>query len=740
MKKSHKFLSLILFFIMVCFAFKCTYSDVYATSLSSGELFIMDGYTIRENTTINQINERFGNPKIETISVFGGSAYSYYNDNMDYYLFVETDTDGVIKAVGAFYGNFVGNLAYYRDKSDGYVYRRTGTTISDLYTSEIYGIYEYKANYREIADYWTEYCSNPDYLLALQPHGVAATKVVNKHDGYTTVQSSISEDLFYTNVQLQSNGSNLDDYANKNNKRNFIKSIRKGSSTFYEVYPNPITFASLAEKYVYDGAYEYLFFDFEIKDPTKEKYSYRVTFIDEAFQDKKNAVELTAEEKNLLEKTIAQYNKFNEIGRSLGSNYFDIEPQYSSLPLIAGKWTKGARQMATEYLNIARVGMGTRPLTLDEEISDCAQHKAALVLYMIENGMETGHYPVQPDGVPDEFYNKAMSYMNENLYQGDIQSSIDKALNDGAGDPVTCGHRYNLLNPCMTTWGVGSVGQGSFGSQACHKLSGYTSDPLVDVVAWPSKGIFPVELAYNGIGNWTIEFVNGYRTNEDTTVSIKRLNTNEVFEISKEDTSDSTGKFYESSGALYTFRDDSIIHSSGDVYEITLHNVLDTNRNPVDYTYRSVFYSFLDMTGESVTDIEIDKTNIILSPYNGIAKVQATVVPSSATNKIMKFESLDENVARVRQDGTITGVARGTTQIKVTCGNVIKYIDVSVGSNILGDVNENGIVNADDAAIVADLYKAQSWNSDQLSRGDLTNDGKLNGDDITLIIDIFKQK
>ncbi len=739
MKKNRKFLSIILVVIMICFTFLSMHSNMYATSLANDEIFIMDGYVIKEKTTISQINERFGEPKIETKSAFGGSAYSYYDDNMEYYLFVETNADGVIKAIGALYGNFVGNLAAYGDVSDGYVHRRAGTTISDIDSSEIYGIYEYKANYKEMSKYWTDYSSNPEYLLALQPHGVVATKIVNKHYGYTTVQDSISEELFYTNVQLEANGSNFYDYAINNNKVNQIKSIRRGVSTFYETYPNPITFASLAEKYVYDDAYEYLFFDYEIKDVAKEKFEYRVMYIDEAFQEEKSVVELTAEEKSLLEKIKAQYNKFDEVGRSIGSNYIEVEPQYSTLPLTAGKWTKVARQMATEYLNIARVGMGTRPLVLDEEISDCAQHKAALVLYMIDNGMETGHYPTQPDGVPDEFYNKAMSYMTENLYQGDIQTSISKALNDGAGDPVTCGHRYNLLNPNMTTWGVGSVGEGSFGSQACHKFSGYTSDPLVDVVAWPSKGIFPVDLAYQGIGNWTIEFVNGYKTNEDTTVSIKCLNNNKVYEISKSDTIDSTGKFYNSSGSLYTFRDDSILHSSGDVYEITLHNVLDTNKNPVDYTYRSVFYSFLDMSVQSVTDIEIDNTNVVVSPYIGKNKVNATVVPNNATNKLMKFESLDESVATVRQDGTITAVRRGTTKIKVTSGNVVKYIDVSVGSNILGDVDENGIVDADDAAIVVDLYKNQSWSDEQLSLADINKDRKLNADDAALIIDIFKQ-
>ena len=101
---------------------------------------------------------------------------------------------------------------------------------------------------------------------------------------------------------------------------------------------------------------------------------------------------------------------------SKNGSHFEIEPKYESLPLTAGKWNNMALQGSTDYINMARVGMGLTPLKLNEEMSDCAQHKAALVTYMNSNGMSAGHFPAQPEGVSDEFYNKAQSYMNENLY------------------------------------------------------------------------------------------------------------------------------------------------------------------------------------------------------------------------------------------------------------------------------------------------------------------------------------
>ena len=114
-------------------------------------------------------------------------------------------------------------------------------------------------------------------------------------------------------------------------------------------------------------------------------------------------------------------------------------------------------EAVTDFLNVARAGLGIGKLELDETIAEQAQHKAVLVYYMnsLKDGNTYDHYFPKLDGVDQEFYDKAMSTMNENLYHGDAQTSIVEALNDGYGDPTNCGHRYNLLNPTYTKWGVG---------------------------------------------------------------------------------------------------------------------------------------------------------------------------------------------------------------------------------------------------------------------------------------------
>ncbi|MNY42545.1 Bacterial Ig-like domain (group 2) [compost metagenome] len=44
----------------------------------------------------------------------------------------------------------------------------------------------------------------------------------------------------------------------------------------------------------------------------------------------------------------------------------------------------------------------------------------------------------------------------------------------------------------------------------------------------------------------------------------------------------------------------------------------------------------------------------------------ATVTPANATNKVIKWESVNPLVAVVAADGTVTGMGTGTTQIKAT--------------------------------------------------------------------------
>ncbi len=56
-----------------------------------------------------------------------------------------------------------------------------------------------------------------------------------------------------------------------------------------------------------------------------------------------------------------------------------------------------------------------------------------------------------------------------------------------------------------------------------------------------------------------------------------------------------------------------------------------------------------------------------------------------------------------------------------------------------GDLDKNGIVNANDAAIALDLYKYGKNVSDkELLIGDMDNNGIINANDAALILDVYK--
>ena len=651
--------------------------------LASDELLKFRGYTIKKTTTISQINSKFGNPKIEGESAFGGKIYTYYDDSYTWSLHIETNASGQIKAYGCLGEDFVSNRYSYGDKEDYYYWYLSGTVVTKRSDETVIGVYLYNCTSNEGNNYWKNFANNSKYSYELQKHAIIDSKILAKNNGYEFPQTYASEEIFYLSEQLKESGTDIYHYAEDTGKTQYISLIIARTDSLGYDFPNPLDLGKNTQGYEKASNYKYMLYDIKILDKERNSRYTTVVGVDPSFLDEKETVNLTQKEQELLADVKEVYElagkHYEQVQNFYNSNqsYFEITPQYENTPLTAGKWTDSALELSTDYLNLARVGMGLTPVTLNEEIAECAQYKAALVTYMSSKGMETGHFPTKPEGVSQDYYDKAQSYMNENLFYGDVQNSIIHALNDGYGDPVSCGHRYNLLNPSYTEWGVGAVGSGiSFGWQAAQKLSTSGKYNSVELVAWPSNGIFPLDLVYNGIGNWTACFYKNYTVSSDTEVTIKCLNNGKTYEITNENKNNSDKFLQATSARLLTFRDDTIAYEDGDVFEITLHNVKDSSGNVVDYTYRSVFKN-IAASGKEVTNIKLDTTKINLA-LGQTKKLTATIEPSDATDKLMKFTSSNEKVATVRQDGLITAVGKGDCTITITCGNISKTVKVSV--------------------------------------------------------------
>ncbi len=753
-RKMKKILYLILFFVVLTFPVGSK-----ALELGSGDLMIFKDYAIKPTTTIAQINQQFGNPKITTSSAFGGKAYSYYDNNYSYYLFLETDASGVIRSYGAIGGGF--KMSRYQEgegmnNTFGYM---TGYSINDYFGNppQTHGAIQYNITSSVVETYWNNYLKDSKYLYDLQAHGIAAAKVQAYRDGYQgrLTQNVVREDIFYISEQLKYNNSDLYEYASNAGKTSAISLVQRSYSDSFDSYvPNPILFASKVRKHFESSDFSYLLFDIHITNENRRVGTTLTAYINPSFLTQRKTISLTGEEKNKLanvQKEAKQYmNILNEHGGNISSSdYYSEQPNYESMPLVAGKYNSYILEHATTFLNMARAGIGLHSLKLNLDIANSAQHKAALVYYNSNHNLTSGHNPEKPPELSDSFYQTAMKYGNENLYTGDQIDSIVEALNDGYGDPILCGHRYNLLDPYYTDWGVGSVGTGlQISHQSAHKFDGHLEDDT-ELVAWPSNGIFTTDLAYNGIGNWTARFYKNYQGTTNTTVTVHNLSTDEVFEITKNNLNVNRYLNVSSSGYTITFRDDNITYENGDVFEITLHNVqnLKTNKTE-DYTYRSVFYEALSAASSiPVTDITLSKTEVVLG-LSETYHLSALALPSTASNKMMTFTSSNTNIATVRQDGMITAVRSGITTITIQCGSITKTVTVkvknadgSIPSYQKGDVNDDERIDVLDAREV--LYMTvgrKKITVESLQKGDMDDNNKIEANDAVEIMRLYVGK
>ena len=67
----------------------------------------------------------------------------------------------------------------------------------------------------------------------------------------------------------------------------------------------------------------------------------------------------------------------------------------------------------------------------------------------------------------------------------------------------------------------------------------------------------------------------------------------------------------------------------------------------------------------AVTGITLDKTELTVSKGETV-RLKVTVTPSDATNQTVSWRSLNNLVAAVDQDGSVTATGGGTTEIFAT--------------------------------------------------------------------------
>ena len=753
---------LIAFVILVCIKSNA----IYAQNLSGNQIFKINSKTITSATNVDQLKNMFGDPKITKDSPFGGKAYTFYDNEYNWVLQIETNEQGAIKAYGGASRDFVSSNYRYGQENDDRIVFLQGTRLHymDFFanTDKVLGFYGYtNLTEQERKNYWTNYMANQEkYLESMQESAIIISKVANIINDITEErfeQSAPNQDVLDVVEQLNEVSQSLTEYSLNSEKSSYLSFTASQKIEYVECYPNPLYLAQYTVGYTNDEeTYPYFVFNTRID---KYEPSYQTAqglvegvFVDPTFLQKKQYVELTERENNLIEQVKQAYNEYLEQGETLkNENLWVTEPVYDRLPLVAGQMNPKAIESATLFLNAIRCGQKLQPLISNQRLCEGAQNKSVLVLYLNNSTSGTySHYFPKPDFVDQDFYDKAMNGVGENLYMGSYISSISYALNDRSGDPVYCGHRYNILEPDYTEWGVGQAGPGFvYQTQTCHKFIGSTATQN-DLVAWPANGVTLINAIAGGIGNWTAQFFRyNYDTSNVNSITVNNLSAQKTYEFNNELTD----------SRLVSWDADEVTYESGDVFEITIHNVKNLKTNQFeDYTYRSVFLncpnSISDTSDVSITT-DIDAK---ILKVGDTYKINATLNNyQNLNNRLIKYSSSNEEVVTVRQNGLIEAKNNGNAEITIYCEedpNIYKTVAITVndeGENPddppgpidpsvikIGDLDKNGVIDANDASLALELYKAQDATFEDVLIGDMDENDLIDANDASLILEYFK--
>ncbi len=295
---------------------------------------------------------------------------------------------------------------------------------------------------------------------------------------------------------------------------------------------------------------------------------------------------------------------------------FDTQPDQNSYEV--GKISSESLNNALNSMNCIRYIAGLPEVTLNDTYTELAQH-AAFVNFL---NKKLSHQPEQPEGCPDEIYNKGLEgASSSNIAYGYSSGSADQFalstrilsawMNDSDSSNIAAlGHRRWVINPTMSATGFGEAGDGHYVYTAMYSFDRNHSFAVNDFISWPAKTM-PIEYFEKDMA-WSVELGSNYGKSvlSDVEVTLKKKNSNQTWTFNQATSDEQENYFnintqnYGSLANCIIFRPNltEISYQNGDIFEVSITGLTTSDGTPVTLEYTVTFFSLEDSEEESSTE------------------------------------------------------------------------------------------------------------------------------------------
>ena len=152
-------------------------------------------------------------------------------------------------------------------------------------------------------------------------------------------------------------------------------------------------------------------------------------------------------------------------------------------------------------------------------------------------------------------------------------------------------------------------------------------------------------------------------------------------------------------------------------------------------------------TGKLTKKLEIEKQEVEVDvKYSEVVYLGDSydiVLNSPVTTKTQSITYYDSNYKKLSKKPNTIGTYYFSAYATFGSNysnfqNVYKYEIKEKPKYLLGDINEDGKINADDAANAIEIFKTNAQTTENIAKGDMDGNGTVNAEDSALIIEYFK--